>query len=241
MSEPRIALVTGAGSGIGRATAIRLAEEGWRLGLLGRTLSKLESTRDALPAGAPGARLLECDLSDCTAVVASVEAMLEETDRLDAVVNVAGTTTQVPIDRLDAEHIRSMLGANLVGHMLVVSTAWPALVRARGCVINVSSMASIDPFMHFTAYAASKAGLDSLTRSIMAEAGETGIRAFTLNPGAVETPLLRSLFDESVIGSDATLTPGVVAEEILACIGGDRDHRIGAPCPMLHPFDPENA
>lgn len=233
-----VALVTGAGSGIGRATAIALSGAGWRLGLLGRTGSKLESTIEILAPDHPDAIALTCDLADAETTEASVQTVLDHFGRLDAVVNVAGISPQVPIDSLDAELLHSVLAQNLVGHVLIVSRAWRSLVESRGCVVNISSMASVDPFQGFTAYAASKSGLDSLTRSIMAEAADTGIRAFTLNPGAVETPLLRSLFDESVIGSDATLAPEVIAQEILDCINGDRDHRVGGHFPMVHPFTP---
>ena len=179
-----VALVTGAGSGIGRATAVALSEAGWRLGLLGRTGSKLESTVETLPPEHPEAITLTCDLADARTTEASVQTVLDRFGRLDAVVNVAGISPQVPIDSLDADLLHSVLAQNLVGHVLIVSRAWPALVESRGCVVNISSMASVDPFQGFTAYAASKSGLDSLTRSIMAEAGDTGIRAFTLNPGA---------------------------------------------------------
>ena len=235
---PPVALITGAGSGIGRSTAKLLAASGWRLGLLGRTASKLETTIEAFAEGHPEALPLACDLEDSDEVIRSVKRLIAAFGRFDAAINIAGGTTQVPIDALDAQSIHSMLAQNLVGHMLIVSTAWPELVRNSGCVVNISSMASIDPFMHFTAYAASKAGLDSLTRSIMAEAGETGIRAFTRNPGVVETPLLRRLFDESVVATEVTLAPEVIAEEILACINGDRDHRVGEHFPMVHPLDP---
>ena len=233
-----VALVTGAGSGIGRATAVALSGAGWRLGLLGRTGSKLEATVEILAPDHPEVITLTCDLADAKTTEASVQTVLDRFGRIDAVINVAGISPQVPIDSLDADLLHSVLAQNLVGHVLIVSRAWRSLIQSRGCVVNISSMASVDPFQGFTAYAASKSGLDSLTRSIMAEAGETGIRAFTLNPGAVETPMLRGLFDESVIGSDATLAPEVIAQEILDCINGDRDHRVGGHFPMVHPFEP---
>ena len=234
---PAVALLTGAGGAIGRATAIHLAKDGWRLGLLGRTASKLDATVDALGENNPGAITHPCDLADPESVVASVDELIDRFGRLDAVINIAGISPQVPIADLDASLIQSVLAQNLSGHLLLVATAWPMLAACSGCVVNVSSMASIDPYRGFTAYAASKSGLDSLTRSIMSEADDTGIRAFTLNPGAVETPLLRGLFDESMIAREATLHPNEVAEEILACLKGERDHRIGEPFPMVNPSE----
>ncbi len=227
-----VALVTGAGRGIGRATASALADEGYRLALLGRTTSRLETVAEALPSSAEPL-VLPVELGDDEACVAAIDRIESTFGRLDAIVNNAGVAPQRPIDETDASLLRSTLETNLVGPVVLVATAWPLLRRSRGCVVNVSSMASIDPFQGFTAYAASKSGLDSLTRSIMAESGDTGIRAFTLNPGVVETDLLRSLFDESMVPRGSALSPEQVAEEVLACLGGDRDHRIGTHHPLL--------
>ena len=229
-------LVTGAGRGIGRATALALAEAGHRLALLGRTTSRLEDVAATLPETARPL-VLPVELGDDRACVAAIDRIESTFGRLDAIVNNAGVAPQRPIDRTDAALLRSTLEVNLVGPVVLVATAWPLLRRSRGCVVNVSSMASIDPFQGFTAYAASKAGLDSLTRSIMAESADTGIRAFTLNPGVVETDLLRSLFDESMVPRDAALSPDAVAAEVVACIEGDRDHRIGSHHPLLPDTD----
>lgn len=227
-----VALLTGAAGGIGRATALRLAEDGWRVALLGRTRTTLEETAASLPEAAEP-QVLVVDLGDTDACEAAIGATLERYGRLDAIVNNAGVAPQVPIGETDATLMRETLDRNLVGPTILVTTAWPELVRRRGRVVNISSMASIDPFQGFTAYAASKSGLDSLTRSIMAEAGETGVTAFTLNPGIVETPLLRSLFDETVVPAGAALEPGQVAEEIAACLRGERDERAGRTHPLL--------
>lgn len=227
-----VALITGAGGGIGRATSQRLAAHGHAVALLGRTSASLQATAESLAADTP-ALLLEVDLADADACVDAILAIDAKFGRLDIIVNNAGVAPQVPIQDTDARLVRETIDANLVGPIVLVSQAWPLLVAARGCVVNVSSMASIDPFRGFTAYAASKSGLDSLTRSIMAEADETGIRAFTLNPGIVETSLLRQLFDESIVPRGTAMDPADVAEEILACIDGLRDERIGRPHPLL--------
>ena len=227
-----VALITGAGGGIGRVTSERLAARGHRVVLLGRTSATLEETAERLPPGVD-ALLLEVDLSDSEACVDAIKAIERRFGRLDVIVNNAGVAPQVPIEQTDARLIHATIDANLIGPIILVSQAWPLLVAARGCVVNVSSMASIDPFRGFTAHAASKSGLDSLTRSIMAEADETGIRAFTLNLGIVETSLLRSLFDETMVPRGSAMEPNDVATEILACIDGRRDERIGRAHPLL--------
>ena len=227
-----VALITGAGGGIGRATSRLLAERGHAVALLGRTSTTLEATAESLPAETP-VLLLEVDLADTDACIDAIHAIEAKFGRLDVIVNNAGVAPQIPIRDTDARVVRETIDANLVGPIVLVSQAWSLLIAARGCVVNISSMASIDPFRGFTAYAASKSGLDSLTRSIMAEADETGIRAFTLNPGVVETPLLRQLFDESMVPRGTAMEAADVAAEILACIDGLRDERIGRPHPLL--------
>ena len=230
--DARVAVITGAGSGVGRAAALRLAARGWRCGLLGRTRPKLEATAAAMDASAVSL-VLECDLGEPDRVRASARRVLETFGRIDAVLNIAGIAPQASIEDTDEHLMRSTLEQNLIGPTILVGTAWSSLAEHRGVVVNVSSMSSIDPFHHFTAYAASKSGLDSLSRSIMAESGETGSRAFTINPGAVETPLLRSLVDEATFPTHLAYPPDAIAEEILRCIDGDRDDRIGAPFPMV--------
>lgn len=231
-TDSRVALITGAGSGIGRATAQRLAADGWRVALLGRTQSTLDETASTLPESA-ASLVLVADLADHDACRDAIERIVGHFGRLDAIVNNAGVAPQVPIAETNATLVRDVLDRNLVGPIVLVTTAWPELTSRRGRVVNVSSMASIDPFQGFTAYAASKSGLDSLTRSIMAEAGATGVTAFTINPGVVETPLLRRLFDEETVPKDVALPPERIADEIAACLRGDRDERAGRTFPML--------
>ncbi len=231
-TEPRVALITGAGSGIGRATAQRLADEGWRLALLGRTQATLDETASMLPESA-ASLILIVDLADHAACQDAIRRTVAHFGRLDAIVNNAGIAPRVPIAETDATLVRHVLDRNLVGPIVLVTAAWPELTARRGRVVNVSSMASIDPFSGFTAYAASKSGLDSLTRSIMAEAGDSGVTAFTINPGVVETPLLRRLFDEATVPKNVALPPDRIADEISACLRGDRDERAGRPFPML--------
>jgi NAD(P)-dependent dehydrogenase (short-subunit alcohol dehydrogenase family) len=227
-----VVLVTGAGSGIGRATAGRLAADGWRLALLGRTRATLEETATALPESA-SPLIIVADLADDEACRSAIARILEHFGRLDAIVNNAGVAPQVPIGETDASLVRETLDRNLVGPIVLVATAWSELTARRGRVVNVSSMASIDPFRGFTAYAASKAGLDSLTRSIMAEADDTGVTAFTINPGIVETPLLRKLFDEATVPTSMALPPARIADEIAACLRGVCDDRAGRTFPVV--------
>ena len=170
-TDARVAIITGAGSGIGKATAILLARAGWHCALLGRTESKLAST--ALELDSSSASLtIECDLGRADQMPRIVQTVRDHFGRIDAILNIAGVAPQAPDRgyRCDPHAIdpRSESGRSDDSGR---QRPGRELVKRRGVVVNVSSMSSIDPFHHFTAYAASKSGLDSLTRSIMAESG----------------------------------------------------------------------
>lgn len=219
-------LLTGAGSGIGRALAQRLAERGHALLLAGRTLSKLDETADLCRARAPGARLVvaTCDLADSAQAAGLVERARAELGGLAALVNCAGLARVVPLQETDEATLLESLRTNTLGPAALIRAAWPHFVAQRGgCIVNVSSVAAFDPFSGFFAYAASKAALDSMTRSCHVEGKAHGIRAFSVNPGAVETPMLRASFSPSMVPESAALDPSVVAEIIAECIEGARD------------------
>jgi NAD(P)-dependent dehydrogenase (short-subunit alcohol dehydrogenase family) len=95
--------------------------------------------------------------------------------------------------------------------------------RRAGCVVNVSSLASSDPFNGFFAYAAAKSAVDSFVRSMHGEGARLGIRAFCINPGAIETPMLRRNFPVSMLPEAKTLPPEAVAQVIADCIEGRRE------------------
>jgi NAD(P)-dependent dehydrogenase (short-subunit alcohol dehydrogenase family) len=233
-----VAIVTGAGSGIGRAAALRLAAAGFRLLLVGRTLRKLEASADEIARGHPGAAvdLLEADLGDPAAPAGAVARAMARFGRLDAIVNAAGVAPLAPIERTDLSLLESTFATNTFGPALLMAAAWPALrASGGGCIVNVSTIGTTDPFPGFFAYAASKSALDSLTRSAAREGARLGIRAFAVNPGAVETPLLRSNFPEKAIPRERALSPEQVAEVITDCIEGRRPQDLGHCIPLPSP------
>ncbi len=237
MSAPivPVALVTGAGSGIGRATALVLARSGVRLILVGRRAEPLEQTAALLPEGSE-AETLSLDVADPSSAQEMVQAALDRFGRLDILVNNAGAAPLLDIDKTTPETIQQVYMTNAVGPACAIAAAWPVFKRQHAeksigpfghVIVNVSTMGTADPFPGFFAYAASKAPCNVMARSCANEGRPLRIRAFSVAPGAVETPLLRSLFSTDMIPKDKAMPPERVAEEILACITGERDAQNG--------------
>jgi NAD(P)-dependent dehydrogenase (short-subunit alcohol dehydrogenase family) len=155
---------------------------------------------------------------------------------VDALVNNAGLAPLCPIDQTTAETIQQVYMTNAVGPACAIAAAWVAFKRQhaekRMCrlghvIVNVSTLGTSDPFPGFFAYASSKASLNVMAQSCASEGKAIGVKAFSVAPGAVETGMLRSLFSKNVLPTANCLTPQRVAEEILACICGERELQNG--------------
>lgn len=230
-SQP-VALVTGASGGIGAATAWMLAAKGYRLLLVGRSSARIVGLAQELQSamGVPIAWHI-ADLSDWDQAAAAVAHAESTFGRLDALINNAGDATPATIAQTDRPLADAAIGVNLLGPMAMIVAAWPGFLRRRqGRVVNVSSMATLDPFPSLFAYAAAKAGTNVMARSIVNEARAAGIpdiHAFAVAPGAVETKMLRAIVSERDLPPDRALAPQAVAEVIVACVEGRNDHRSG--------------
>lgn len=223
-NEQPVAIITGATSGIGLALTKMLDEKGWRLALAARTKSKL----DGLAAKCNDAIAIETDVADASAVRNLIETTEKHFGRIDALINNAGDAPLLPIDETTPDIISKALDINALGPGVAIHHAWPIFKRQKkGVIVNVSSRATEDPFPGFFAYAASKAAVNLFARSCGKEGADHNIRAFSVAPGAVETPMLRNLFGKDQLPESDTLTPDQVAEEIIACIEGKRDDRNG--------------
>jgi len=220
-----VTIVTGAGSGIGRAVAIDLAARGHALTLAGRTESKLQETAAAcVAAGGAAPLVMHGDLADSGLAHSVVDRTLAERGHLDNLVNCAGTAPLVRIQDTTDELLEEVFFHNAFAPAFLIVRAWPHFMERRGgCVINVSSLASSDPFNGFFAYAAAKSAVDSFVRSMHGEGARLGIRAFCINPGAIETPMLRRNFPVSMLPEAKTLPPEAVAHVIADCIEGRRE------------------
>jgi NAD(P)-dependent dehydrogenase (short-subunit alcohol dehydrogenase family) len=181
----RAALVTGATSGIGRAIALRLARDGWRVVGVGRDAVRLE---ELAADGIHGVCADLANLADADRVVADASAHL---GGLDALVNAAGVIDSGPVEDVDVERFDALMRINVSAVYALSRAALPALRAARGAIVNVSSVAGLRPFPNLAAYCVSKAAVDQLTRAMAIELAPAGVRVNAVNPGVVVTELHR--------------------------------------------------
>jgi NAD(P)-dependent dehydrogenase (short-subunit alcohol dehydrogenase family) len=180
----RVALVTGATSGIGRAAALALADAGWWVAAHGR-----DDARGAEVAGALGERgtFFAAELAEPGAP----ERLVDGLERLDLLVNNAAVYAQAPVAELSAEQLDRLLAVNLRAAILLAGAAVRAMKRrGGGVVVNVASEAGLVAVPGQVAYNVTKAGLIMLTRSIAVDHAEDGIRAVSVCPGTTRTPLV---------------------------------------------------
>ncbi len=188
----KVALVTGAASGIGEATARRLAAEGARVycadvdaGGCGRTAEAIRAAGGAAAAG-------RCDVSDPRACAAAVAAAVEAYGRLDVLANVAGVALYAHASDVSDEDWSRVLGVNLSGVFYMCRSALPHLLESRGNAVNMASSAGLVGVAYASAYCASKGGVVMLTRALAVEYAHRGVRFNCVCPGGVDTPLARS-------------------------------------------------
>jgi NAD(P)-dependent dehydrogenase (short-subunit alcohol dehydrogenase family) len=206
--QGRTALVTGAASGIGRATAVRLAEEGAVVIALDLSEDGLAVTRAACPDGAQVDTVVG-DVTDRDLAPRVVSWVVERHGRFDVLANVAGILRTAHTHEHDFDVWDRVVGVNLTGTFAFCRAALPALVESRGNIVNVSSTAALAGTPWAAAYAASKGGVLALTRTIAVEYARRGVRCNAVCPGSIDTPITDDFaFPE---GADARLVERLMA------------------------------
>jgi NAD(P)-dependent dehydrogenase (short-subunit alcohol dehydrogenase family) len=193
----RVAVVTGAASGIGHATAIRLGREGAAVAAVDRNEHGAEETAFAIRAAGARAIAAACDVSRSDQVAATAARVASELGPPDVLANIAGigdTAGMEGIEALDDERWHLVLAVNLSGAFYWCRALLPGMAaRGRGAVVNVSSLAGRSKSANGgLAYTASKAGLLGLTRHLAFDYGPRGVRVNAICPGGVDTPMLRA-------------------------------------------------
>ncbi|WP_320669495.1 SDR family NAD(P)-dependent oxidoreductase [Patulibacter defluvii] len=183
--EGKRALITGAGSGIGRAIAGAYAEAGCRV-VVG-DVSGVEQVAAELGGDALG---VACDVRSTADVAGLVDAAVGHLGGLDLLVNNAGVETLAPLHEVTEEQFDQIIGVNLRGTWLVYKHAVPALIDGGGAVLNVASLAGLAGFPLLGAYCASKGGCVRMTEVMALELRDHGVRANAICPGFVDTPMV---------------------------------------------------
>jgi NAD(P)-dependent dehydrogenase (short-subunit alcohol dehydrogenase family) len=185
----KILLVTGATSGIGKATALRFAEEGASVAAVGRNETALfELGKQVDSFGSPFLDI-RADLSEEAETISAVSKTVEQFGGIDVLVNAAGHISSGTIENTTIQAWDAMLDINLRAVFLLMQKSLPTMIQRRGNIVNVSSVTGLRAFPGVLAYCVSKAGLDQLTRCAALELAAKGVRVNAVNPGVVITEI----------------------------------------------------
>lgn len=215
----RTALITGASSGIGKATALALAKAGINLALVGRSQDKLTAVAQAATDLGVTAKTYAIDLSQLDRVSAKIAEIAADFDNLDILINNAGMAYTGSIGETPLSDWQRVMDLNLTSVFQCIQGVLPQMrQRKSGLIVNISSIASKQVFPNWGVYSVSKFGLTALTQAIAGEERANGIRVTSICPGSVNTPL----WDTDTVQADfdraAMLTPEMVAQSILYAV-----------------------
>lgn len=214
----KVTIITGAGTGIGEAAARAFAREGASVVLVGRREAPLTQVADAIRAAGGEASVATGDVSNARDVDEVVACAIDRFGRLDHVFNNAGIQgAGGPIIDMAESSFDELLAINLKGPWLMTRAALRAMIPAGwpGAIVNTSSFLSTAATVGTSGYSASKAGLDAMIRAVALEAGPHDIRINNINPGVIDTPMLRA-------HGDAVIPP-LAARAALGRIGTPED------------------
>ncbi|MER5356910.1 SDR family NAD(P)-dependent oxidoreductase [Streptomyces sp. NPDC002785] len=187
--QGKVALVTGASSGIGEATARMLAAEGAAVAIAARRVGRLHALRDELAAAGAEVHVLDLDVTDEQAVHAAVAATVGTFGGLDILVNNAGVMLLGPVEGADTSDWTRMIDTNVLGLMYLTHAALPHLLRSRGTVVQISSVAGRVAMRGAAAYNAGKFAVNAFSEALRQEVTERGVRVVVIEPGTVGTEL----------------------------------------------------
>jgi NAD(P)-dependent dehydrogenase (short-subunit alcohol dehydrogenase family) len=188
-------LVTGAGSGIGKALATGLAEAGAKVALAGRTLKKIELAANELSASGLEAIPVQVDMAEADSVFQLVDTLLERLGRIDFLFNNAGMIHRAPLEEFPIGEWEEMVKTNLTGPFLLSQAVARHMIEKeiKGSIVNTSSLIAVFGGVNVPAYAATKGGLTQLTKSMCNDLAKYGIRVNAIGPGWVKTEMTQAL------------------------------------------------
>ena len=218
-ADTPVCLVTGGTSGIGLATSRLFARSGYRIGTCGRDAERLSAVEAEL-----GSEhwVSSVDLEHTDQATLFARSAIERFGRIDVLVNNAAVAPLTPFAEIEAESFETTLNVNVRSPFYLTQLIWRKMVeQGSGVVVNISSLAAIDPFPGFSIYGASKAWLDLTTTALKTEGQDHGIRIYSIRAGAVETPLLRRTFPD--FPAEQCVSPEDIAATIMACVNNEHE------------------
>jgi short-subunit dehydrogenase len=213
------ALITGASSGIGRATAIALAQAGQDLVLVSRSPEKLADLAQELADTGVQVKTVALDLAALSQVKPALEAAIADIGPIDLLINNAGMGYTGPLATMPLADWQQVMDLNLTSVLLCMQAVLPGMRdRGSGTILNIASVAAYNAFPDWGAYSVSKAGLVTLSKILAAEERANGIRVMVVAPGAVNTPLWDTDTVQADFPRDTMLTPDIVAQAIVNAV-----------------------
>jgi NADP-dependent 3-hydroxy acid dehydrogenase YdfG len=214
--NPQYALITGAGSGIGAATAIALAQAGVNLILVGRSLDKLDAVAQTARDWNVTVTTHSVDLAQVETVRDQISAIVQSLPQLDIVINNAGMGYTGNLMDMPLADWQQVINLNLTSVFQVIQAVLPKLrQQQQGTILNIASIAAHQTFPDWGAYCVSKFGLRALSTTLADEERANGIRVMTISPGSVNTPLWDTETVQADFDRSAMLTPEAVAATIV--------------------------
>jgi 3-oxoacyl-[acyl-carrier protein] reductase len=221
MTDQRVAIVTGASRGIGRAIATRLAKDGRHVVCVARSQGPLDELVAEIQAAGGTATAKPCDLSDFDATAKMIESVVEELGRLDILVNNAGITRDNLILRMSDDEWDDVINTNLKSVFVACRAAARPMMKGKfGRIVNIASTSGLVGNSGQANYAAAKSGLTGFTKTIARELGGKGITANTVAPGFIQTDMTKDLPQQVIDGVKAMMAVRTLGtpEDIAACI-----------------------
>lgn len=226
----RVALVTGASSGIGEAAALALAATGASVAVSARRGDRLSALVARIEAAGGKALALAGDIVDEAFATATIARTIAHFGKLDILVNSAGMIQAGGVENVDTDEYRRVFDLNLLATLYTCRAAIaPMKAQGSGDIINISSLAATKSGPAFSAYAASKHALNSMTDGLRQEVGAHGIRVSIVMPGATSTEVFDNISNAQVrdaikthVSKDGAMAPGDVADAILLIVGMPR-------------------
>jgi len=192
MFKDKVVVVTGAASGIGRATALRVGSEGAAVACIDIAVDGVKETAAEIESAGQQAIAIECNLLDVASIPAAVDAAVARFGRIDALLNIAGLLAVIDDLEHSIEDWERLIGVNLTGTFFMSKAALPHLIESQGAIVNTASTAGTKGQPWSSGYSAAKGGVIALTQTMAVSHARSGVRVNCIAPGGVETPILNA-------------------------------------------------